>query len=87
MPRNNDGGASQERETVHKSRSKEYRRMYHRAYYATVSACLPRPEKEAFKDACRRENKTQHEVIAELIADWMVMHGSFAYSAPPVVFK
>lgn len=81
MSNNEQGGASPAPFAVQKSRSKAYRRAYQRAHYATVSACLTKPEKEAFREACRRENRTQHAVIAELVADWMVMQGVFEYPA------
>lgn len=69
---------------VQKSRTKAYRAAYHRAHYGTVSACLPRPEKEAFREACRAEGKTQHEVLADLVAEWMAEREAFKY--PPVIF-
>lgn len=69
---------------VQESRSRAYRAAYHRAHYGTVSACLPRPEKEAFREACRAEGKTQHEVLAELVAEWMTERETFNYQ--PVMF-
>ena len=64
---------------VRESRIKAYRKAHHRAHYGTVSACLPRPEKEAFRAACRREGKTQHEVISMLVAEWMEGKAAFGY--------
>lgn len=64
-------------EEQQKSRSKAYRRAYHRAYYATVSACLPRPVKEAFRDACRKFGRTQHSVIAEWVMCWLETCGFY----------
>lgn len=79
---NENGGASPAipaEAGLQKSRSRGYRRAYHRAHYGTVSACLTRPEKAAFQEACRRLGVTQHAVIAELVADWMVLQGVFEY--------
>ena len=60
-----------------KSRTRSYRRAYHRAYYGTVSACLPRPVKEAFRDACQRLGRTQHSVIAEWVVCWLETGGNY----------
>lgn len=68
-----------------KSRSQAYRRAYQRAHFGTVSACLPRPEKEAFREACRKMGKTQHQVVAELVAEWMEEQDLFSYSMPTFV--
>jgi hypothetical protein len=60
-----------------KSRTKAYRRAYQRAYYGTVSACLPRPVKEAFRDACRKFGRTQHSVLAEWVECWLETCGYY----------
>ena len=83
---NKIGGASPAPKPVPKSRSKAYRRAYHRACYATISACIPRPEKEAFQEACRRHGRTQHAIIAELVANWMAENQAFNYNGHPVIF-
>lgn len=75
---------SEKRKKIPVSRSREYRTAYHKAHYGTVSACLPRPEKEAFREACRAEGKTQHEVLAELVAEWMTAREAFKYQ--PIAF-
>ena len=64
-------------EEQQKSRSRAYRRAYQRAYYATVSACLPRPVKEAFRDACRKFGRTQHSVLAEWVECWLETCGFY----------
>lgn len=60
-----------------KSRSRKYRNAYQRAYFGTVSACLPRPVKEAFRDACRRCGMTQHAVLAGWVESWLEISGRY----------
>lgn len=62
-------------EEPQKSRTKAYRRAYQRAHYGTVSACLPRLVKEAFRDACQVLGKTQHEVLADWVMCWLETSG------------
>lgn len=85
MTENAPGAYQAPRQAVQKSRTRAYRRAYQRTHYATVSACITRPEKEAFRDACRRVGKSQHEVISDLVAEWMAEREAFDYSQPPVI--
>lgn len=63
------------RDGVQKSGTPAYHRAYQRAHYGTVSARLKREEKAAFRAACQRKGTTAHAVIAELVADWMILNG------------
>lgn len=50
------------------SKAPEYVREYHRAYYSTICANVPRPFKDEFRRACQNAGKSVHAVLIELAA-------------------
>lgn len=69
-------------EAGQRSRGRAYRRAYQRTYFGTVSACLPRPVKDAFRDACRKAGMSPHAVIAEWVETWLELNDIFPFDTP-----
>lgn len=56
------------------SKTPEYIREYHRAYYSTICANVPRPFKDEFRRACQNAGKSVHAVIIEMAAAFIASH-------------